>query len=132
VSLLNRTAVTWGLVAVLAASWGAGEALHYLPGCGHIVRLPGGTLYYGLPSPERPHGPRKPAWRATGRTDLQSKLRDAHGCAICKKRCSPSCAVKTVVVALAPPLGQELALQDSSTPRPCVATGFQARAPPAS
>jgi hypothetical protein len=44
----TRTTVTWFLAALFAAVSGAGEGLHFLPGCGHATAVPGGLLYFGV------------------------------------------------------------------------------------
>ena len=78
-----RARIAWSLAAIFLAISAAGEGLHYLPGCGHAVELPGGYLFLGMsiqPSPSVGHRP-----TGVGRPQGDPiPLRDAGTCAICE------------------------------------------------
>lgn len=47
-----RATTTWFLVVFLTLLTSVGEMLHEIPGCGHVIEMPGGTVSIGLPYPE--------------------------------------------------------------------------------
>jgi hypothetical protein len=78
-----RDRIAWSLAAIFLAISAAGESLHYLPGCGHAVELPGGYLFLGLSIPGFPSVGPRPTGISQPR-GVPIPLRDAGTCAICE------------------------------------------------
>jgi hypothetical protein len=77
-----RARIAWSLAAIFLAVSAGGDALHYLPGCGHALELPGGYLFLGLSIDRSSPGGQKPGGLGQPQgTPLP--LRDASTCAIC-------------------------------------------------
>ncbi len=78
-----RDRIAWSLAAIFLAISAAGEGLHYLPGCGHAVELPGGYLFLGISIQASPSVGHRPTGVGQPR-GAPIPLRDAGTCAICE------------------------------------------------
>jgi hypothetical protein len=82
-SVRFRARIAGSLAAIFLAISAAGEGLHYLPGCGHAVELPGGYLFLGLSIQRSPNVGQRPTGVGQPR-GAPIPLRDAGTCAICE------------------------------------------------
>lgn len=126
----TRTTITWFCVLSFAAISGLGEALHFLPGCGHAVSAGSGYLWMG----KLDAGMR--LCRSDGVTRVErpnpnrSPVPTAEQCPICQHFSFASSGVTCVVFVAVSMLAQALPAPDCLQPLPPTAQSFQARAPP--
>jgi len=127
-----RATTAWLLIAVFGIVAGVGEGLHFLPGCGHAIELPGGLIYFGI---SLPRGAPLPDGRtpAVKEPDGESPLvLDEDECAICSLCAQGQSTVKAMDCLPALSLGQDLPGIAQRTFVARVAGAFNARAPPSS
>jgi len=121
-------ATAWLLIAILAIVAGVGEALHWIPGCGHGVPVGNRIVLLGiaLPGAEAPTD----GLPHVDRQGQSIPVYDEDQCAICSAVASRFSKSAPVQLILAMPLVHELPAlvfyeADSEAPR-----SFQIRAPP--
>ena len=78
-----KKALTWLLAGLFAILCAGGEWLHFIPGSGHAIPVPGGLLYLGLakPAPAAFMGCGGPITRANA--DEGVLILDEDECAVC-------------------------------------------------
>ena len=128
--LPSRTIVTWLLAAAFAVVGGFGEGLHFVPGLGHAVELPGGLFYLGLEKPRSApsgNGSRADVSRLPGGPPL---VLDEDQCAICGHFSRGQCVAQPVEFVLALPFLEWLSESSLPGSSASVSCPFDARAPP--
>jgi len=125
-----QTAITWLAACLFAAMSLVGEGLHWLPGCGHAVPLPGGYVFVGIDKAQA--GP-----FADGNTPGITRqpcdwplVLDEDECPICRLLATGQSPGQTVAFLLHSPIGEHLLAIFAGDVHLQTARAFQARAPP--
>ena len=117
------------LIVMLAIVAGVGEGLHFVPGCGHGVRVGDMVLLLGISLPEgqQPSDGRPHVERPEGQ-DIP--IYDEDQCAICSAVGQSCISADSAQFILVMPLVHDLPAVVLRDARAATARLFQARAPP--
>ncbi len=125
-----RTTITWFCLLSFAAISGLGEALHFLPGCGHAVSAGNGYLWMGRLAPGMKLGLGDGVTRIGCPHKNRSPISSEEQCPICQHFSFASSPVTGVVFVAVSVLMQAVPVPDCPPPTTTTAQAFQARAPP--
>ncbi|MGA2253679.1 MAG: hypothetical protein ABSG53_03380 [Thermoguttaceae bacterium] len=126
----GKRKTAWLVIVLYATTVCAGEGLHLLPGCGHIVQLPGGHLSWDALVGDDHASECSHDDRLGHATEASHPTHDADGCPICKL-----CLLPVYGGSTAAPVSAELILCSAiwfSEPKVSrnVGSSFLSRAPP--
>jgi hypothetical protein len=127
----TRAKIAWLLTGLFVAICAPGDALHFLPGCGHAVEVPGGLWYFGLPAPEVDLSDAAVGATVRAPRPNPAPICGSEQCAICGHFSLAQSSAVAVVLLPAPAILADLPPLDLP-PAPAILTqAFQSRAPPA-
>jgi hypothetical protein len=120
----------WFFALLFGVIAGAGDGLHFLPGCGHTITIPGGTLYVGIPGPGEADLPGVQPTAISRPRGGDVTIPGGASCPICQHFSQASCPATTADLILGLPGLQGLPTVVAPELHLDLVRAFHGRAPP--